>query len=202
MANEVEQLRNLTINGTSHVGGGAFDKVVIRGEAFIDDNLVCNLFKIMGTVHVRGQLQAKRVQIMGKAEMDGNIRTEELKVMGELTVRGDCSAELFQANGAFFIDGLLNGENIKITLHGPAKAKEIGAASVEVKPHLKRWAGSNRMLTAEVIEGDEICLIRTKADVVRGNRVEIGSGCDVDLVEYKTSFNPDKTARIGQVHQS
>lgn len=39
----------------------------------------------------------------------------------------------------------------------------------------------------ETIEGDDIHLELTRARVVRGNNVSIGSGCDIDLVEYKNN---------------
>jgi hypothetical protein len=39
-----------------------------------------------------------------------------------------------------------------------------------------------------MIEGDEILLENTKADVVRGKNVQIGKGCEIGLLEYQDSY--------------
>ncbi|MDT2276668.1 hypothetical protein P7H20_20140 [Paenibacillus larvae] len=52
-------------------------------------------------------------------------------------------------------------------------------------------------LKAEVIEGDTIYLENTKADIVRGNRIVIGQGCEIRLIEFKEHFEADKSAKIG-----
>lgn len=56
-------------------------------------------------------------------------------------------------------------------------------------------AGTN-VLTTEIVEGDDIHLEHTRAKVVRGNRVTLGPGCEVDLVEYKEHFHQDKSAKV------
>ena len=52
-------------------------------------------------------------------------------------------------------------------------------------------------LTADIIEGDDIYLENTHAKVVRGNNITLGSGCEIELVEYKNDFKQDKEAEIG-----
>ncbi len=52
-------------------------------------------------------------------------------------------------------------------------------------------------LTVDVIEGDDVYLENTMAKIVRGNNVTIGSGCKIELVEYKGSFKQDGGAEIG-----
>ena len=60
----------------------------------------------------------------------------------------------------------------------------------------KKWF-FNVGLNAEIIEGDEIYLENTKAKVVRGNRVTIGPGCDIDFVEYQNHFQCEKGTKVG-----
>jgi hypothetical protein len=47
-----------------------------------------------------------------------------------------------------------------------------------------------------VIEGDDIYLENTVAEIVRGNSVEIGPGCTIGLVEYANKFSKDKDSTV------
>ena len=51
-------------------------------------------------------------------------------------------------------------------------------------------------LAAKVIEGDDIYLENTTADMVRGNKVKIGPGCQIGVVEYRDDFTHDPKATI------
>ena len=55
---------------------------------------------------------------------------------------------------------------------------------------------SNKILTADIIEGDLIYLENTNAKIVRGNNVTIGTGCKIELVEYKESFKKDEKSIV------
>lgn len=48
----------------------------------------------------------------------------------------------------------------------------------------------------EIIKGDDIFLEYTKAKVVRGNNIIIGSNCEIDLIEYKNNFEQLDDAKI------
>ena len=47
------------------------------------------------------------------------------------------------------------------------------------------WGGD---VQANLIEGDEIYLENTRADVVRGKQIEIGPNCKIKLIEYSESL--------------
>ena len=55
------------------------------------------------------------------------------------------------------------------------------------------------MLETTVIEGDLISLENTKADVVRGNDITIGDGCEIGTVEYTGKVTYSENAKIGQM---
>jgi cytoskeletal protein CcmA (bactofilin family) len=57
--------------------------------------------------------------------------------------------------------------------------------------------GRNKELTADIIEGDDVYLENTQAKVVRGNNIELGPDCEIELVEYKDSFKQDEKADVG-----
>ena len=56
--------------------------------------------------------------------------------------------------------------------------------------------GFNTCLITDIIEGDEIYLEYTKAKIIRGNNVELGPGCEIELIEYKNSYKQDETAIV------
>lgn len=53
-------------------------------------------------------------------------------------------------------------------------------------------------LEVETIEGDEIDLEGTKAELVRGKTVVIGAGCEIERVEYSGALTVDKAAKVGE----
>jgi cytoskeletal protein CcmA (bactofilin family) len=191
-----QQPRDLKINGSGNSVGGMYKKVIVRGEGDITGDVTCEVLKAMGSMNVQGSVAAKQVSVMGAVSIHGNVQSEEIKVTGELAADGDCSAENFKVRGAFRIDGLLNAGKIEIILYGPAHVREIGCDTIEVKPHFKLFSPGIKELSVDTIEGDHIRLEYTKAKVVRGNQVEIGAGCDIDLVEYKTSFRQASNAKV------
>ncbi|WAH37362.1 polymer-forming cytoskeletal protein [Alicyclobacillus dauci] len=198
MGMNMDRLPNWTINGTARSNGGDFNKVTIRGEADVAGDVTCNELKLMGTLKMSGNLRMKLSKIMGSADVDGHVHGDDINVMGELRIKGDCNAETFKSRGTFEIDGLLNAESVELRLYGPSRVREIGGESIQVKPHFRFLSGGFRKLTVDTIEGDDIRLEQTSARVVRGNRVDIGPGCDIDLVEYKTDFRQDDGAKVGQ----
>jgi cytoskeletal protein CcmA (bactofilin family) len=109
--------------------------------------------------------------------------------------------------GGFTMGGLLYADSININLHYRCKVREIGGEKIEVKVgrefQLLRIIKSlfipkgfhEPQLETDIIEGDEINLGQTKAEVVRGNNITIGKNCDIDLVEYRNSFEQTDNAQ-------
>lgn len=50
------------------------------------------------------------------------------------------------------------------------------------------FTGNKSILKANLIEGDEIELENTEAEVVRGDKIKIGLGCRIGTVEYRSSL--------------
>jgi len=171
------------VSGKLHLAGSLQVEIIkVSGKASIEENLECKVMRVHGNVDVKGKLNA-----------------EEAYIDGEVEVAGDCSSEVFDARGCFTIGGLLNAEKIQIKLYGYCCVQEMGGETIQVKisgiPVLKRLF-SQVGLSAEIIEGDEIELEYTNAKIVRGNRVVIGPGCNIERVEYRDTFHCDKEANI------
>jgi cytoskeletal protein CcmA (bactofilin family) len=215
-----KSIGDLKINGSGSSAGGNYNSVIINGNGKIEGDLECIYLKINGQGNVNGNvkadsvkvngnnsiegnLRAEKVKINGTADINGNLSTEKAETYGSIRVDGDCNAEFFKIDGTFEIEGLLNAGELELSLYGPSKAHEIGGEKITVKRKgkydflgLRYLIGSNKELTAESIEGDEIYLENTQAKVVRGNNVELGPNCNIELVEYKNSFKQDESAEV------
>ncbi len=219
-----KSISNLKINGHGSSAGGKYDSVTINGNGSINGDLECvylrvngqgnvkgnvkaDSFKINGNSSIKGDLTAEKVKINGMTHIDGNLSVEEVETYGNINIGGDCNAEVFRVDGMFAVEGLLNAGELKLNLHGPSRAREIGGEKITVKrtgrfglrglknlilPH-----AHDKGLSADVIEGDDVYLENTWAKVVRGNNVELGPACEIELVEYNESFKQDEKAVVG-----
>lgn len=225
--------QNLTINGSGSYGGGAYNKIKIRGDGTITadfecevfktfgssnalkngkanhfdvfgetevcGNLVCNVMKIFGTTEVGGNASIKKARVFGTLDVGDRFSGEDADIKGTLTVKGDTEFEIFKSTGSFDIKGLLNAGTIEVSLrYGSSMANEIGGDKITVKKKssILPFVKGRGSLEAKVIEGDEIYLENTKADVVRGKIVRIGEGCEIGLVEYQNSFKADSDSVV------
>ncbi|RPI14137.1 MAG: hypothetical protein EHM58_17105 [Ignavibacteriae bacterium] len=195
-------------NGDAKVIGSlTAQSAKINGSASITGSLKADEFKVMGFTKVSENVESKDTKVSGQAELEKNISSDSITVNGELKIKNDCNAEVFTVNGAFTIGGMLNAGEVEIKLYGPCRAKEIGCEKIEVRKgnafkihniitSIFPSFDSKTSLITDSIEGDEIYLENTRAKIVRGNNVEIGPGCDIELVEYKTTYKKSDGAAV------
>jgi cytoskeletal protein CcmA (bactofilin family) len=218
-----KNMMNLEIKGSGSSEGGKYNTVVIKGNGKIDGNLDCNYLEVQGHCEVngnvksesvkvngnnsiKGDLEADEIEIHGEVNVDGNLSVEKIHTHGMVSVNGNCNAESFTMEGAFKIRGLLNAGELELKLHGPSEAREIGGEKIMVKRNgrvkftrirkLIMPFGFDTGLTTDIIEGDEIYLEYTNAKVVRGNDIELGSGCNIKLIEYQNEFKQHEEAEV------
>lgn len=200
----------VTINGAGSVKGDLVaNNFRVNGAATTDANVKADVIVVNGTASFGGEVQAGemtvngdasvtmgagvgRLKVKGRCYVGGGVAAREVDSKGELTVGGDLSADTFASEGAFSIGGLLNAGDIQVDLYATCKVREIGGERVKVSQgrrfgSLFSLFGPKR-LTADTIEGDDVRLEFTTAKIVRGARVEVGEGCEIDLVEYTEDF--------------
>jgi cytoskeletal protein CcmA (bactofilin family) len=193
----------LTVNGNVKAGDGK-----IRGKAYVKGDFACEDISVAGKTEVTGGMTVKELKIEGSTEIEGSISAEKVSVFGELLAGEGCNAEEFESRGRFRVSGLLNADRIKCELYGKSYAGEIGGETIDIKGG--RGFGFDNLikyifapfnfnegrLNAGIIEGDDICLEYTDAKIVRGGKVVIGEGCDIELVEYRDSFKQDRGSKV------
>lgn len=200
---ECKRLRcvgNLDMDGNLQSG-----RASVVGNCSFSGDVQADTLNISGTVMIGGAAKIKELRCTGKLEAKRSIRSEQLKVSGQLTTEGDCAAEVFTGRGILEIGGLLNAGKLDIKLYRNCRVGEIGGGNI----HVRKGNGLNPLnlffrplptatLTAATIEGDEIYLENTTAKIVRGKRVTIGPGCDIEAVEYTEHFDLAHDATVAE----
>ncbi|KYD07062.1 polymer-forming cytoskeletal protein [Heyndrickxia sporothermodurans] len=181
------------------LGNVKAESFIIYGTVDIKENLKSNVVKINGTMDSNGDISGHQILIRGNGEIDGNLYGETVEVKGSLSVNGNCEVETFQLDGGFQIGGLLNAGSINIGMkYGESRVNEIGGESITIrkKPSFLGLSKHFGKMTTELIEGDIIYIEYTDAKIVRGNNIEIGPGCNIEIVEYKENFKQHKNSNV------
>ncbi|GED32655.1 polymer-forming cytoskeletal protein [Brevibacillus centrosporus] len=188
---------HVNVDGDVHASRGK-----IEGNANICGAAHFENMEVYGQLDVNGDMTFTQLRVDGSVKVHGSVSGEEILLNGFLKATGDCEAEVFKAKGAFTIGGLLNAGHVSIHLHGSSEAREIGGEHIEVRKAgistlnklMKQFF--NNTLSVDTVEGDEIYLEYTRAKIVRGTNIEIGPGCEIDLVEYSGEFRQDSSSRV------
>lgn len=200
----------LRISGIGKVEGRVEAKeIAASGSATFADEVVAEEMRVSGSGRIDGRVEAKELKCSGTLRVSGAVASEYVKITGSLRVGADVEAAIFKATGGFDIGGLLSADKVEVKLGGRCRAREIGGERIEIRRGswlekglildglIKMFTGGGTAeLRATQIEGDEIVLEDTIADVVRGKRIEIGPGCRITSVEYAESLKVHPEAKV------
>lgn len=203
---------NLTMSGAGRVSGHCeVVLLTVSGTGKFEKAVLADEMKVSGVANVQGPVKIKELKCSGTFKAAENISSEYIKVTGMLHVGGDVEAEIFRASGGFDIRGLLSADRIEIHPGGRCRAQEIGGAKIDIRRYGSRdraglldsllralsssWGGD---VEAALIEGDEIYLENTRADVVRGKQIQIGPNCKIGLIEYSESLQVHDDSEVGK----
>ncbi|WP_027085632.1 hypothetical protein [Cohnella panacarvi] len=214
--------QDLKIIGETTSSGGQFGNVRITGQCTFRSDLDCNRISCIGQTDVQGNLRAGELKLTGEAAVGGTLdagrvggrgqlnvssrlRGEQIQFTGEIKVGDDCEAGDLAMLGAFDVHGLVSAERLELKMLGSCKAKEIGGGRLVVRRSRKSALihlfkpSSVGSLVADSIEGDVVELEHTTAQVVRGNHVTIGAGCQIGRVEYTQTLDVHKNAVVQEM---
>lgn len=219
-----QMLYDSQINGIGKINGGTFNKVKIDGIGEVSGDITCNAFycngkgkvkghvlsksfQVQGMCKVMGKLESLKIRFDGTATIEDGIVSEVVEGNGVLSLDAGCETEVFQVSGKVDIYGLLNADQVKLELLAKCRIRDIGGEQIIVKQGKSKGEIMNKLLSsfvgspqliAETIEGDHISLEYTKAQVVRGNSITLGPGCEIERVEYKSHLSIDERSRVKQ----
>lgn len=214
------------INGGGKIDGdvNCID-FVVNGSGEMRGNVDSSLMHINGTGHIFGDVKTGELKVRGSSTFDGvitcdnatisgtatckkNFDGQKVQVSGSVKVGGDLGAEQFSSSGLFQVGGLLSADTIDVQLGwSVSNAKEVGGENITIRIGVAGLSVIRSIFTlgthtprftTDAIEGNEILLESTKANVVRGHNITVGDGCDITLVEYTGVLKKMGNARIGQ----
>lgn len=222
-----QQLPDLVVNGVSGGAGGTYNRVQIDGVGKVVGPIVARMFNGNGHMNLNSDLTAEEAECNGIMKIKGNASIGKMKVDGVLTIgenfrgdsctlngmlstKGNCELEEFTGEGSFNVAGLLSAGHVNFKLQGQGKANEIGVESLVIRQVSNGFW--NKMLSGVIpkfraelstrmIEGDFIDLEYTTADIIRGNIVIIGPGCNVGRIEYRDQITVHPEAKVGKVEK-
>lgn len=217
-----QMLYDSQINGIGKINGGTFNQVKVDGIGEVIGDMTCNsfhcngkgkirgnvvskFFQVQGMCKVMGKLESLEIRIEGTATIEDGIVSEKVNCNGVLSLDAGCEAEVFTAAGKIDIYGLLNADQVQLELLAKCRVRDIGGGQIIVQQGKSKGEWMNKIISsfvgapqliAETIEGDQIKLEYTKAQVVRGNNITIGPGCEIERVEYKSHLNIDERSKV------
>jgi cytoskeletal protein CcmA (bactofilin family) len=193
---------DMHINGAGDAAGSVDCNLLrINGSATIDGALHASDLTVNGSGTFRGAAQCGSATVTGSANFKGGLSAQFVKVSGSIDVDGDLSAERFNSSGTFDVSGLLSADHLEVYLDwNRSHASEVGGTDIAVhrgtRGTLRSLFTHAAAFEAGTIEGNEITLELTKADVVRGHNVTLGDGCEIGLVEYTGMLRKQGDARV------
>ncbi|MCX6095059.1 MAG: polymer-forming cytoskeletal protein [Candidatus Bipolaricaulota bacterium] len=201
-----DERRSISLSGAGKLSGGDYARVSIAGAGKVDGDLKADEIRISGAGKFSGKTEAVQISVSGSGVFDGPVTADEMAVSGAGRIEGDAKVKEMKCSGSFRVSGNLSSEYVKLS-----GQREIGGESIHVERGGLRekgifldglvrmfWRGAAAELTTTSIEGDEIALEDTTADVVRGKRVVIGPGCHIKNIEYTETLEVHENAEVGK----
>lgn len=198
------------VSGSASVGGDIRAGTLhVSGSLNASKSVFAGTLQVSGSLKAAGDVEADEARISGGGKVQGALRGRSLRLSGSLSVEEGVECEELDMSGGFTANGLMNAESVRIRIGGRCKADEIGGETIDIrKSDTENMAGlrflgaifnsftPERFLEANAIEGTSVYLENTRCAAVRGRRVEIGPGCQIDRVEYGESLSVDPDSEV------
>ncbi|MCT1403747.1 DUF2807 domain-containing protein [Paenibacillus sp. p3-SID867] len=195
--------RELIGNGTMSVNGAVAARTIrVNGSGTIKGAVESEELNVAGSLSLKEGLRSRSIYIGGHCSVHGDSESKKLEVTGHLRSHGDVRSEFATFQGGFKIDGRLHVGTADIRVLGRCLAQEIVGDRITVRKKGKRlWemlslSLKGTRLEARIIEGDVLDLEHVEADIVRGNRVILGKGCEIRQVEYRDELSQHPEAEV------
>ncbi len=172
--------KNVRISGACKIDGGCeceeFDS---SGSVKVGSDVRAREFRSSGSLKLASDLRAQEVETSGALVVAGDILdAQQVTVSGRLDVEGSVQTQEFTSSGRFRIGKTLEAQEVDIQLAGTSRIPAIKAQEISV-----RKGKRNGDLVADTIEGQQIYLEATRAQLVRGREVRIGPFCTIGTAE-------------------
>ncbi len=192
------------------------DEIKIAGTQTVEGSLKAKEITSAGSLKVAEDVEAEKFLSRGGFEIGGLLSAEEIKIElggGKVSEIGGTRIEVRRRGRSFW--GWRREPRVQVRVQrGPEGLSEtleslfedLGRLGEEVTRVVGEsfehafgvgwWGRGAGLLEADTIEGDEIFLESTRARVVRGKKIQIGEGCEIETVEYSESLEVSPGATV------
>jgi cytoskeletal protein CcmA (bactofilin family) len=212
VAGDVQAERMRTAGSCVIEGDVHADEVRIAGTQTVEGTLKAKEITSAGSLKVTEDVEAEKFLSRGGFEIGGLLSAEEIKIElggGKVSEIGGTRIEVRQRGRSFWgwrrqprvhvqigrdLEDL--GETLESVFEVLGASAKKSAGVGESLGYAFGWSHRWGSLEADTIEGDEIFLENTKARVVRGKKIQIGEGCEIESVEYSESLEVAPGAHV------
>jgi len=216
-----EELR--TTGSCAIDGAVSVDTFKCSGSQRVDDSVNAGYVKISGSIRASGNLETDKFVSEGSFKVEGLLSGDEIAIH----LGGNCQAEEIGGERIEVRSGACRSFHLnegsehadRRTWDDPWTSREKShGIDVDLRTMTREMSklgsklgnlglsmtgiGSHGTLRADAIEGDEIYLESTKAKLVRGKRILIGPGCEIDRVEYEDEIRVHTEAEVAETAQT
>ena len=206
--------------GSLHISGvvtagdklECLDSLHISGVLNGEGNVSCKEGRVSGVCNLQS-LHGESVSVSGILNADGDVEAENYVTTGRQVIKGLLNAEHIRINLTRLGFGASScGNHIgsigccELTvLRGKVSDIEVGGQRIVTGGaedgvtvlFNRKVDGKYDRLEVGTVEGDDITLENTDADVVRGRRVRIGAGCRIGSIEYAETLEVAEDSKVG-----
>lgn len=174
----------------------------IAGNSSFSNSVKARSLRASGKFSCEGDISAdKTIALHGSASCGGNIKCEQFSASGSLKADGDVEAESIKVSGSINCSGLVNAESVEIKCDKLMTIGSIGGSAIQIKRKRISIFMNRRLIVSSAIEGDDISVEYVTCKRVTGRIVNIGNGCNIDLVQYSEEIKASPKAKIGKIEK-
>lgn len=180
------------------------ERLQVSGSVTFAGDLEVGEGHVSGSLVVEDHMLAhQKFHVSGSFRVDGDIRGAEVDGSGSLRSRS-IALDRFHWSGEIRCAGLLTADWVELDVYGLSQVGEIAGEHLKValgKPakilSWLPWARPGHLSVLE-ISADDMYLEETTAQLVRGDRIVIGPGCQIRRVEYFGSLSIDDDSEVSE----
>lgn len=200
---------DLNIAGKGTISAGDYDEIVLKGKMKSMGEIRCKNFKCDGKFSGVSDIDCKKeLKLSGVFTAQSDVKTSKLKASGKMDVKGNLKADKARITGMIINDGGIDVDDLHIDIATGmcSEVKNIKGKEIQIERKLRNpiitlfkkivKSKAGVITVAEAIEGEDIKLEYTIAKRVTGRRINIGKGCQIELVQYSDSVEVSPKATV------
>lgn len=180
----------------------------LSGDFKNEGSIKADRFIASGKVENEKTISADSMKLSGVFTAQSDVKTSKLKASGKMDVKGNLKADKARITGMILNDGGIDVDDLHIDIATGmcSEVKNIKGKEIQIERKLRNpiitlfkkivKSKAGVITVAEAIEGEDIKLEYTIAKRVTGRRINIGKGCQIELVQYSDSVEVSPKATV------